>query len=83
MVYTIHCVILFGGTNPGTNKPNDNTWKWNGKLWTQSQDIGPSPRRDHNLAYDIKRDRVVLFGGLTGTGGTGIPAGDTWELRIE
>jgi len=29
------------------------------------------PRRDHNLAYDIKRDRVVLFGGLTGTGGTG------------
>jgi hypothetical protein len=41
------------------------------------------PRRDHNLAYDIKRDHVVLFGGLTGTGGTGIPAGDTWELRIE
>jgi hypothetical protein len=83
MVYTIHGVILFGGTNPGTNEPNDNTWKWNGKFWTQSQDIGPSPRRDHNMAYDIKRDRVVLFGGFTGTGGTGIPFGDTWELRIE
>jgi hypothetical protein len=35
------------------------------------------------MAYDIKRDRVVLFGGLAGTGGTAFPLGDTWELRIE
>ena len=43
MVYTNHGVILFVGTNPGTNEPNDNTWKWNGKFWTQSQDIDPIP----------------------------------------
>jgi len=35
------------------------------------------------MAYDVKRDRVVLIGGFTGTGGSAIPLGDTWELRIE
>ena len=29
-----------------------------------------TPRREHKMAYDIKRDRVVLFGGFTGTGGS-------------
>lgn len=82
MVYTIHGVILFGGTNRFSNITNDNTWKWDGKFWTQSQDIGPTPRREHKMAHDIKRDRVVLFGGFTGTGGSASAFGDTWELKI-
>jgi hypothetical protein len=43
-------------------------------LWTQKQDIGPSSRTSHGLAYDSVRQQVVLFGGDPG----GPPLGDTW-----
>src|SRR5215218_4012122 len=45
-------------------------------LWTQKQDVGPSARGAHAMAYDPARERVVLFGGRAG-GGT--LQGDTWE----
>ena len=32
-------------------------------VWTQKQDIGPSARAGHALAFDSARGRVVLFGG--------------------
>lgn len=45
-------------------------------LWTQKEDIGPTPRQGHAMAYDILRRRVVLFGG----GSLGSDAfNDTWE----
>src|SRR5947208_9981132 len=44
-------------------------------LWTQKQDIGPSPRRSFELVYDVARSRVVGFGGQIGQH----VAGDTWE----
>jgi hypothetical protein len=79
MVSTIYGVILFGGFNSINNESNDNTWKWDGKYWSQSEDIGPSPRSNHAMAYHAKRDRVVLFAG----GLAGVNIGDTWELKIE
>jgi hypothetical protein len=45
-------------------------------LWTQKQDVGPSARGEHAIAYDEARERVVLFGG---TAGGGTLQGDTWE----
>src|SRR5919202_6443541 len=48
------------------------TERW---LWTQKQDIGPSPRSGHAMAYDAARQRVVLFGGDTSVG----RQSDTWE----
>jgi hypothetical protein len=45
-------------------------------LWTQQQDVGPSARGEHAIAYDTARQRVLLFGGRA-TGAT--PQGDTWE----
>jgi hypothetical protein len=44
-------------------------------LWTQKQDIGPSARAQHAIAFDAARQRVVLFGGR---GRGGAPQGDTW-----
>src|SRR5215208_1976767 len=44
-------------------------------LWTQKEDIGPSPRGGHTMAYEAARQRVVLFGGY----GSTPPFGDTWE----
>ena len=43
-------------------------------LWTQKEDIGPSPRYRHGMAYEDARQRVVLFGGWAAG-----PLGDTWE----
>lgn len=81
MVYTVHGTILFGGKTVN-DQVNDNTWLWDGKFWTHTQDIGPSPRFGHAIAYDSRRDRVVLFGG--GAVAAGMSSlGDTWELKIE
>src|SRR5262249_32272141 len=44
-------------------------------LWTQRQDVGPSPRFGHAMAYDTSRHRSVLFGGDAGAGAL---LGDTW-----
>ena len=44
-------------------------------FWTQKQDIGPSARIGHGMAYDAARQRVVVFGGDPG----GSPLADTWH----
>ena len=43
-------------------------------LWTQKQDIGPSPRLRSTMAYDSGRGRTVLF---SGSGALNFE--DTWE----
>ena len=45
-------------------------------LWTQREDIGPSPRMGHAMAYDAARSRTILFGG--DPLGTALLS-DTWE----
>ena len=81
IVYTVHGTILFGGKMIN-DEVNDNTWLWDGQFWTHVQDMGPSAIFDHAMAYDSRRDRIVLFGG--GGVAAGIPyLGDTWELKIE
>lgn len=47
-------------------------------LWTQKQEVGPSPRFGHALAYDSTRNRTVLFGGSVGSRFS-TAVGDTWE----
>jgi len=43
-------------------------------LWTQKQDIGPSPRSGHTMTYDSEKQKVLLFGGRA----VG-ELNDTWE----
>src|SRR5262249_6237904 len=59
-----------------------------GNEWIQEQDAGPRDRCFCRMAYDAKRDRVVLFGGHFFTSQTGLVGGtrmrsnymnDTWE----
>jgi hypothetical protein len=73
---TRKCTVLFGGlaASPaqGTLAPPD-TWEWDGKRWTQRQDMGPTSRLDAAMAFDSTRARVVLFGGSNGSG-------ETWEF---
>jgi len=69
------CMVLFGGIQnsqqEATALPNQ-TWEWDGKRWTERQDIGPSSRLDPGMAFDSARNRVVLFGGSNGST-------ETWE----
>ena len=61
-------VVLFGGDD---GNYDDETWEWDGSVWTQRIIAGPSPRYFHAMAYDSGRARLVLFGGRD--------LGDTWE----
>jgi hypothetical protein len=79
MARTQEHTVLYGFPSGGTGAAQ--TWEWDGRLWTQRQDMGPSARYATALAYDSQRDRVVLFGGIA----YGLPYGyfgDTWELAI-
>lgn len=70
-------VMMFGGAlRPSGTLVND-TWQWDGTDWTQLQPTtSPSPRYSIEAAYDVGRDRAVLFGGAgVGT----IALNDTWE----
>jgi len=74
MVFDGIHVLLFGGASQ--NALLRDTWSWDGKHWTQIQDIGPGPRTFAAMAYDSNRSRTVLFGGA----GQNALLGDTWEL---
>jgi hypothetical protein len=86
MVFKGDRSALFGGLSTSSADANPrvfgNTWEWNGKHWTQRQDIGPGPRWGHAMAFDSKRGRIVLFGGSSAFA-PAEPAdhilGDTWE----
>lgn len=72
--------VLFGGSvNVGIGIPRpplSDTWTFDGSNWQlESPTTQPSARWDHLMAYDSLRDRVVMFGGSTGSTG---PA-QTWE----
>jgi hypothetical protein len=57
------------------------TWSWDGQHWTIRQHFSPSPRWQHAMSYDSKRNCLVLFGGLAISNGLerGAELGDTWE----
>jgi hypothetical protein len=71
-------VVVFGGTGsgvPGQRPPTlGDTWEFDGQRWTQVQITGPSPRFAAGAAYDSRRGRVIIFGGLDANGFVG----DTW-----
>ena len=67
-------VVLFGGGSGGAL--HNDTWTWDGVTWTQqSPATVPTARKAHALCYDPSIDRVVLFGGWSGS----FPGhNDTW-----
>ena len=76
-------VVMFGGYSSLLNEDvgfylND-TWEYDGLSWTKSETpISPSPRSGHVMAYDGKRNLIVLFGG----GSEDDPfLNDTWEYN--
>ena len=67
-------VILFGGATEGTPGEEagfqQDTWAYdfNTNAWTNMNPVTkPSARFHHAMTYDTESDRVILFGGFTGT----------------
>ena len=78
-------LVYFDGYHPsgsvgGEITAYNATWKWNGSVWAQVADAGPSPRYDVAMAYDAVRGVVVLHGGFGACGTEGFSCcNDTWE----
>jgi len=72
-------VMMFGGSSTTGGGLLDDTWMWDGNDWTQlSPTNQPQPLFSIEAAYDINRDRAVIFGGAANTPGT-VPTAETWE----
>ncbi|MEM7204519.1 MAG: hypothetical protein AAF628_29955 [Planctomycetota bacterium] len=72
-------VLLFGGDDAFGTAPAE-TWVLDRAGWSARRPkVSPAPRIEHAMAYDPERQRIVLFGGLTGGRYGGTPLGDTWE----
>jgi hypothetical protein len=85
---------MFGGETGSTSVGCDGSasdlcgalWEWDGATWTQRPLPGsPYRRKEHAMAYDSTRGRILLFGGAPGTFNCGEGAGSrctyTWELN--
>jgi len=71
-------LIMFGGSQTNYDALGD-AWALDLGLedeWQRNAD-GPSARVGAGMAYDANRDRLILFGGHTGSGGEF--KSDTWE----
>jgi cysteine-rich repeat protein len=76
-------LVLFGGCTAQADSCVallHDTWEWDGAHWTQrAMDAAPPARAFAAMAYDVARERVVLFGGCSGAGLACGGWGDTWE----
>lgn len=69
-------VVLVGGSDDVTMHAD--AWAWDGTAWTALPAAGLTPRQAFGLAYDPRRDRLVLTGGLDQPG-TAERLQDVWE----
>jgi hypothetical protein len=74
-------VVLYGGASGpcGARAIRDTTvWLWDGESWKVLARVsGPGPREDVLLAYDSRRESLLLYGGRDGA----TVHQDTWIFR--
>ena len=76
-------IVMFGGGEGPTDAGTNDTWLWtSADGWTQLETpVAPSPRNAHTLAFDSKRQVLVLVGGIDRPGGT--QRLDVWEFGAD
>lgn len=75
-------VVVFGGGGTG-GQLRDDTWEWNGNVWTQRLPIAsPPPRALAAMSFDPVRRRTVLFGGQPNDLDTWEWDGTTWLRHV-
>ena len=70
MIVSAIFLVLYGNYSSNGRE----TWEWRGARWILQSTSGPRRHRNHIMAYDYARKRVVLFGGSSGR-----TLRDTWE----
>jgi outer membrane protein assembly factor BamB len=71
-------VLLHGGSvEVSGNTILADTWQWDGTSWQEISDAKGPPRAQHQMAYDEKRQVMVLFGGFDVLGSGPV---ETWEF---
>ena len=74
--------VLYGGdsaTGDCCDTHYTDTWKWNGKTWTQQFPVSSPPARAlPALAYDAALEKLVMFGGYL-TPGEGLNDSWSWD----
>ena len=70
-------MVMFGGQNAARGWPND-TWTYDGTGWKRADSTTgpPNGAGHHAMAYDARRQRVVLYGG---TSASREVFADVWE----
>ncbi len=69
-------VLLHGGSYSMRHDTLRNKlWQWDGRIWTLLSSSGPTPRKNHSIAYDSHEKHLILFGGFDNQPGQ---RGDTW-----
>ncbi len=66
--------VVFGGVTvpvPGQPVVYEDTWAWDGNVWTQLANSGPAARYDHAMAFDEFRGVALVLGGWNSP--------DVWE----
>ncbi|MCC6678062.1 MAG: immunoglobulin domain-containing protein [Phycisphaerales bacterium] len=83
-VPTLQAIVLYGGMRRdfGSDLYFDDTWMWNGETWTQLVVAGPLPRVEHAMAFDQRKQRLLLVGGSPDRASSPSDFGDTWELAV-
>jgi hypothetical protein len=75
-------LLSIGGQPAEQAKPDGEIWRFDGADWLQltPATTALAPRKNHGVAYDAKRQRVVVFGGIVGgLAATPVFLDDTWE----
>lgn len=55
-------VVLHGGLYPN-NSPSDETWEWNGSLWSLVNESNPISRSQTDMVFDAANSKLLFFGG--------------------
>lgn len=88
-------IILFGGYSISRDEMYQDTWAYdfNSDSWVEMKPaIHPPGQNFHSMTYDVKADRVILWGGDTETGSSRPPKDpsvwaydyntNTWEQKL-
>lgn len=58
-------VVLYGGAGPSGPPFAKDTWTYDGTAWVRADTVsGPGGLVHHAMAYDSRRQRVVMVGGF-------------------
>ena len=73
-------IVIFGGYDGGTPTLPDDTWAWNGTVWSPVASVVTPPRRYyHTMQWDASRQTALLVGGW---GYNSAFFHDQWDLGV-